>query len=271
MLVELAPAIVCVPCPPPPPPPSSLSLTHPHVHASHRNNAAGFGVLTNATIIDAIKECLKFDSICSKRAYGPIWSWDVSSVADMSYLFVGYKSDSRYVPGAETFNGDISKWNVAKVTNMQFMFYGAPSFNGDLSNWDVGEVTDMQSMFNGAISYNSDMSKWDVGKVTNMWKMFYGATAFKQVLCGAWQFSKAGKAQMFFGSPGKIGDLTTCRAFPPSLSPHTCLPNDSEHLSGCIRRSGCNGCMGVLGTSAPLLPCPRTHTHTHTHTHARAP
>ena len=36
---------------------------------------------------------------------------------------------------------DISKWNVSKVTNMEFMFCNCESFNQDLSDWDVSKVS----------------------------------------------------------------------------------------------------------------------------------
>ena len=31
-----------------------------------------------------------------------------------------------------TFNGDISKWNTEKVTNMGYMFHSASAFNQDI-------------------------------------------------------------------------------------------------------------------------------------------
>lgn len=34
------------------------------------------------------------------------------------------------------FNGDISKWDVSNVENMNSMFEES-SFNGDISKWDV--------------------------------------------------------------------------------------------------------------------------------------
>ena len=37
---------------------------------------------------------------------------------------------------ADSFNGDISEWDVSGVTDMSWMFAGADSFNGDIS--DVG-------------------------------------------------------------------------------------------------------------------------------------
>ena len=88
---------------------------------------------------------------------------------------------------------------------MNTMFAYAALFNGDLSKWDVSRVTDMSYMFYHASSFNGDLSKWDVSRVTNMVGMFYSASKFSQTLCGAWAPSAATKDQMFDGSLGKIG------------------------------------------------------------------
>jgi surface protein len=96
--------------------------------------------------------------------------------------------------GASSFNGNISSWNTAAVTDMSYMFHGASSFNpDDLSNWDTSAVASMKSMFDGASSFNgnilnNDQSKWDTSAVTNMIEMFKGATSFSQNLC-AWKDS----------------------------------------------------------------------------------
>jgi surface protein len=47
----------------------------------------------------------------------------------------------------ENFNEDISRWNVASVRNMNWMFSGATYFNEDLSRWDVSRAIDMGGMF----------------------------------------------------------------------------------------------------------------------------
>merc|ERR1719395_274804 len=70
------------------------------------------------------------------------------------------------------FHGDLSKWDVSKVTDMGWMF-DSSYFNGDLSNWDVSKVTDMNSMFEYS-GFNGDLSKWDVSQVTLMNEMFTG-------------------------------------------------------------------------------------------------
>jgi surface protein len=49
------------------------------------------------------------------------------------------------------FEGDVSHWDVSRVTNMSQMFARATQFNGDLSRWDVNQVEDMSFMFCQAI------------------------------------------------------------------------------------------------------------------------
>ena len=61
---------------------------------------------------------------------------DTSNITDMSYLFA-----------RKDFNGNISNWDVSKVTNMGGVFYCCESFNQDISAWDVSNVTDMQDIF----------------------------------------------------------------------------------------------------------------------------
>ena len=108
---------------------------------------------------------------------------DTSAITNMSYLF---SNDRTHGYELEAFNGDISKWDVSKVTNMEDMFRGATSFNGDISEWKVTQVTNMFSMFNGATSFDQDISEWKVGNVISMEYMFNDATSFKQNL-DAWR------------------------------------------------------------------------------------
>ena len=86
---------------------------------------------------------------------------------------------------------------------------GANKFNGDLSKWDLSKVTDMRAMFNSASSFNGDISKWDVSRVTDMEEMFSGASSFAQTLCGAWLTSTADKGGIFDGSSGEICTTTS--------------------------------------------------------------
>ena len=61
---------------------------------------------------------------------------------------------------------------MSNVTNMDYMFCGAESFVGDISKWDVGNVTDMGSMFHNASSFNGDISKLEIGAKTGIGGMF---------------------------------------------------------------------------------------------------
>ena len=44
------------------------------------------------------------------------------------------------------FNGDISKWNVSNVKNMNRVFMKS-KFNNNISNWDVSNVTNNTDIF----------------------------------------------------------------------------------------------------------------------------
>jgi hypothetical protein len=90
---------------------------------------------------------------------------DVSNVDDLTYLFYGGEANSDYGYNFGKFDGDISKWDVSKVTDMSGMF-SQSQFNGDISNWDVSSVENVFDMFY--------MSKFD-GNLDN-WKLPHNCT-----------------------------------------------------------------------------------------------
>ena len=105
---------------------------------------------------------------CINLTYNATDAPDLSNVTNLSRMF--YR--------AESFNGDLSNWNVQNVTKMEAMFSYAFSFNGDLSSWDVQNVKNLTSMFAFANSFNADLSDWDVQNVTKMGSTFYFASSF---------------------------------------------------------------------------------------------
>ena len=119
---------------------------------------------------------------------------DLSGVADMANMF--YRANS--------FDGDLSSWDVSQVTGMNSMFWGATSFNGNVSSWDVSQVTDMTSMFLAARSFNGDLSSWDVSQVTDMTSMFLAARSFNGDL-SSWNVSSAIKMGSMFSQADSFG------------------------------------------------------------------
>ena len=71
-------------------------------------------------------------------------NWDTSLVEDMSGWSGGA---SQGFGDKSTFNGDISKWDTGKVTNMDHMFRDASAFNQDIGSWNTAQVTDMHICF----------------------------------------------------------------------------------------------------------------------------
>ena len=128
-----------------------------------------------------------------------ISDWDVSRVTDMGAMF--------YL--AVSFKASISKWNVSRVTNMKAMFALARAFNVDISEWDVARVQSMSKMFYKATTFNADISKWNVSRVKDMSEMFVKAGEFSRELCGHWYtltkaMSRAQRTAMFVDSDGRI-------------------------------------------------------------------
>ena len=61
------------------------------------------------------------DNANALSTYGPISSWNVASITDMSGLFYNSGAGFRY------FNDDISSWDTSGVTDMSSMFYVRPA------------------------------------------------------------------------------------------------------------------------------------------------
>ena len=122
---------------------------------------------------------------------------DVSGITDMSCLFLlhGVNDDDSWL--MHNFNGDISKWDVSNVNNMEMMFSAERVFNGDISKWNVSNVKNMCGMFWNANKFNCDISKWNVSNVEVFSGMFAGATSFNQNL-SKWNISNAKKIKYMF-------------------------------------------------------------------------
>jgi hypothetical protein len=171
--------------------PSAGPSTAPSGGPTSPPTLARFRPQTNRELRDAVA-AWNDNATDAETMYGDhIKDWDTSQITDMRYLFA-YKHKHLVDP---RFNEDISRWNVAGVTNFHQMFVDATSFNQDLSGWNVGEGTDFDHMFRGATSFNQDLSGWNVGKGTIFGGMFRNAISFNSDLSG-WN---VGKGTLFGG------------------------------------------------------------------------
>lgn len=95
----------------------------------------------------------------------------IVNVYDMALTYFASLQFAR----AESFTGDISRWDVGGVTTMAGMFRRAANFNADISRWDTGSVLDMSNMFLNCAAFNQDLSSWNVSSVKNFAGMVSGA------------------------------------------------------------------------------------------------
>eukprot|EP00392_Amoebophrya_sp_AT5.2_P006902 g6914.t1 len=122
----------------------------------------------NSSDIEALIHPDDYSRVLSgKRAveetYGPLSVWDVSGVADLSFLFVGWQD----------FCGDVSGWNVCGVRSMRGMFWGCEDFNSNLAGWDVSTVRDFGCMFRNS-KFNGCIGSWKVRSDAYLDGMFEG-------------------------------------------------------------------------------------------------
>ena len=126
--------------------------------------------LTGTTMLHSM-----FRDCSSITTIPSINSWNIAAVTNMQYMF----------RNASAFNQYIGSWDTAAVTSVQFLFDGASAFNQDIGSWDTAAVTNMNYMFRNASAFNQDIGSWNTAAVTGMYSMFSGAAVFNQDI-GAW-------------------------------------------------------------------------------------
>jgi len=109
--------------------------------------------------------------------YGPLATWDLSGVTDLSYLFGSWP----------TFAEDVSGWNVSNVRNMQGIFEGCRRFDSELNDWDVGQCEDFRSAFERCETFDRTLVNWRVRESGKSFsRMFSDCSRFNQDL-RAWR------------------------------------------------------------------------------------
>jgi len=92
--------------------------------------------------------------------------------------------------GASAFNQPLNDWDMSHVADLSFMFYGAVSFNQPVNEWDLSSATTLTAMFFQAVSFNQPVNDWDVSNATYLQGVFIFASAFNQPL-DKWTLSSA--------------------------------------------------------------------------------
>ena len=124
-----------------------------------------------------------------------ISSWDMSNVTNTQGMF----------HEAHQFNQDIGYWDMSYVYSASRMFQNARSFNQDIGNWDVSRIRNMALMFFGASNFNQDIGNWDTSNVTNMFQMFNEASVFNQDL-SRWCVKQLGGIPILFNREGVLDE-----------------------------------------------------------------
>ena len=155
---------------------------------------------------------------------------------------------------AYAFNGDVSRWNTAKVACMSNTFNGATVFNSDISRWNVASVNAISGSFSGASAFNGDLSLWNVASVPGA-----HGTSFLQPLAHACVhscvcvraclrarlclcvcvFVCAGTSFMFSGASGFNSDISKWNVASVSLRPEAFLSATLLHDRSNLCRPGC--------------------------------
>jgi Mycoplasma protein of unknown function, DUF285 len=88
--------------------------------------------------------------------YVPMYS-PVSSKAELQAAIQRWISSD----GTDSFFGPtINDWDVSAVADFSFLFEGEETFNDPLGDWETSQVTNMASMFRGASLFDQDISGW---------------------------------------------------------------------------------------------------------------
>ncbi len=139
--------------------------------------------------------------------------WDTSNVTNMNYTFFGCKfplpdisqwdmSNVRTAKGMlrdTSFNSDVNHWNVSRLQDARWMFYGCMNFNQCLDDWDVSSLQRASFMFSHCRTFNQPLNQWDVRQLRDCDGMFSCCNVFNQPL-DRWRLSSAQSMEFMFRS-----------------------------------------------------------------------
>ena len=131
------------------------------------------------TLIAALAE-YNTDSLAAEASYGPINTWNVSGLTTLAWVFCGHASWTHNGCNTQmqTFNGDVSSWDVSRVRSLYNTWNSAALFNQDISRWDTSSLDNSQYGMYGTFGFASAFNqplRWNVSGVQNLQYTFHGA------------------------------------------------------------------------------------------------
>ena len=214
-----------------------VKVTNADIQSTMKAEIAKHGNTTNYNYIDVsgVTSMEKLFFAANDKGYefvnfnGDISKWDVSKVTSMQRMF----------ETAETFNKPLDDWDTSNVTSMFYMFSGASAFNQPIGNWTTRNVTSFARMFENAVKFNQPLNSWDTSNVKYMGSMFQGADVFNQPLHD-WNTSNVTIMSLMFYealafnqniSGWSVNNVNRCRRFSDGSA--LAKPNKPNFKAGC--------------------------------------
>jgi len=149
---------------------------------------------TRAALLDA-RDLWCSDRGKAEAAYGPVPTWNVSKLTDISHAWCFRDSggsscqNGHCNPECRNFDEDINGWDVSRVTRLRCTFSNQKVFNSPLDRWDVSRVENMQQLFEYNFQFNQSLASWNVSRVSNMNYMFRSNWLFNDPGVSKWETS----------------------------------------------------------------------------------
>jgi hypothetical protein len=152
---------------PPPQPPVSTNVPPTPVYVAFSTTIELYQA------VDAYQEAAILYSVQDSdvaRRYGyPMGTWNVSRLTNFSSVFDGTRNPNL----VDTFDEDLSGWDVSRATDMFRTFFELSHYTGrGLEQWNVDRATNLRSMFSFAYNFKGNISYWSVSKAVFLKRMF---------------------------------------------------------------------------------------------------
>ena len=147
---------------------ADLSNWNPEKVVNFRRTFAGTTNFTTPVTFQNISAAQNVDGMFSDSSVPSVKLYNTSWITSSVGMFRDSKIEEVVIS------------DTSNITDMHDMFYRAPKYTGagNISDWDVSKVTTMFDMFNGAKEFNADLNKWNPEKVVNFVNTFAGTTNF---------------------------------------------------------------------------------------------